>query len=242
MWTYLADLRSSGGSFHEHRNPFYDPIKHNGPLVPPAAALAPTLWPQFYLRWTCPIESQGGDLESQWHTMNKKYTEVMKVKDSAESRAREIKMKMESMLLELQKEKRALSSALDMVQRSQRESVAIRKAVETIGCKINFSSIENQVDDAEGLSYSFRRDTDAGYQHDKNSDLSVSITAIEDCSLVSETPSNHICESLCPFRTTEGCRWPDAACAQLGSQFVGLKANFEAFDRLSLQDCYFGPE
>jgi hypothetical protein len=79
MWSYLANLRASGGSFHEHYNPFYDPVKHNGALLPPAAALAPTLWPQFYLRWTCPIESQGGDLESQWHAMNKKYADAMKV-------------------------------------------------------------------------------------------------------------------------------------------------------------------
>jgi hypothetical protein len=79
MWSYLANLRASGGNFHEHYNPFYDPIKHNGALLPPAAALAPTLWPQFYLRWTCPIESQGGDLESQWHAMSKKYADAMKV-------------------------------------------------------------------------------------------------------------------------------------------------------------------
>uniref|UniRef100_A0A0E0LXW4 Myotubularin phosphatase domain-containing protein n=1 Tax=Oryza punctata TaxID=4537 RepID=A0A0E0LXW4_ORYPU len=241
MWMYLADLRASGGSFHKHRNPFYDPLKHNGPLVPPAAALAPTLWPQFYLRWTCPIESQGGDLESQLHAMNKKYTEAMKAKDATESRAKDIKMKMESMQLELQREKRASSSALAMAQRAQRESVAIRKAVRSLGCTVNFATNESYVEKTEGLTYSFRRDTDAESQHDKNSDFSVSITAIED-SLVSETPSNHICESLCPFRTREGCRWPDEACAQLGSQFVGLKANFDAFDRLSVQDSYFGSE
>uniref|UniRef100_A0A0E0IFQ3 Myotubularin phosphatase domain-containing protein n=1 Tax=Oryza nivara TaxID=4536 RepID=A0A0E0IFQ3_ORYNI len=241
MWTYLADLRASGGSFHKHRNPFYDPLKHNGPLVPPAAALAPTLWPQFYLRWTCPIESQGGDLESQWHAMNKKYTEAMKAKDTAESRVKDIKTKMESMQLELQREKRASSSALAMAQRAQRESVAIRKAVRSLGCTVNFGTNESQVEKTEGLTYSFRRDTDFESQHEKSSDFSISITAIED-SLVSETPSNHICESLCPFRTREGCRWPDAACAQLGSQFVGLKANFDAFDRLSVQDSYFGSE
>jgi hypothetical protein len=79
MWSHLANLRASGGSFHEHYNPFYDPVNHNGALLPPAAALAPTLWPQFFLRWTCPIESQGGDLESQWHAMNKKYADTMKV-------------------------------------------------------------------------------------------------------------------------------------------------------------------
>ena len=79
MWTYLADLRTSGGNFHEHFNPFYDADRYNAPLVPPAAALAPTLWPQFYLRWTCPPESQGGGLESHWHSMSKKYTASIKV-------------------------------------------------------------------------------------------------------------------------------------------------------------------
>lgn len=162
-------------------------------------------------------------------------------KDTAESRVKDIKTKMESMQLELQREKRASSSALAMAQRAQRESVAIRKAVRSLGCTVNFGTNESQVEKTEGLTYSFRRETDFESQHEKSSDFSISITAIED-SLVSETPSNHICESLCPFRTREGCRWPDAACAQLGSQFVGLKANFDAFDRLSVQDSYFGSE
>jgi hypothetical protein len=47
---YLADLGASEGSSHVHYNPFYDPLKHDGPLLPPAAALAPTLWPRFHLR------------------------------------------------------------------------------------------------------------------------------------------------------------------------------------------------
>lgn len=241
MWTYLADLRASGGNFHEHFNPFYDPVKYNAPLVPPAAALAPTLWPQFYLRWTCPPESQGGGLESQWHSMSKKYADSIKAKEIAESRSRDIKMKMESMLADLQRERRASSSALAMAQRARRENGAIKRAIRTIGCNVNFSMNKNQVDKTEGLSYSVRREADSGAQEDDNADLSVSISAVED-SLVSETPSNQVCESLCPFRTREGCRWPHAACAQLGSQFVGLKANFDAFDRLSIEDCYFGPE
>ncbi|KAF8653973.1 hypothetical protein HU200_062113 [Digitaria exilis] len=241
MWSYLADLRAAGGSFHEHYNPFYDPVKHNSALLPPAAALAPTLWPQFYLRWTCPIESQGGDLESQWHAMNKKYAEAMKAKDIAEWRAKDIKMKMESMKQDLQRERRASNTTLATAQRAQRENAAIKKAIESIGCTIKFSMSENQEDRTEVLSCSLRRGTDGRDQEDENGDFSVSISAIED-SLVSEAPGDHFCESLCPFRTREGCRWPDAPCAQLGSQFVGLKANFDAFDRLSIQDCYFGPE
>lgn len=59
IWKYLADLRASN-TLHEHRNPLYDPQRHNGPIVPPPPALAPTLWSQFYLRWSCPLESRGG--------------------------------------------------------------------------------------------------------------------------------------------------------------------------------------
>lgn len=79
MWVYLSDLRSSEGCYHVHCNLFYDPAKHDGPLLPPAAALAPTLWPQFHLRWACPSEAQAGELESQCRGMAKKFSEIQKV-------------------------------------------------------------------------------------------------------------------------------------------------------------------
>ena len=80
LWAYLADLRSSAGSSHVHYNLFYDPLKHNGPLLPPAAALAPTLWPQFHLRWACPTEAQTGELEAQCRDMAIKFSELKKVR------------------------------------------------------------------------------------------------------------------------------------------------------------------
>ena len=141
---------------------------------------------------------------------------------------------------DLQREKHASSTALATAQSAQRENAAIKKAIESIGCTIKFSTSEDE-DRTEVLSCSLRRGADGRAQQDENGDFSVSISAIED-SLVSDAPGDHFCEALCPLRTREGCRWPDAPCAQLGSQFVGLKANFDAFDRLSIQDCYFGPE
>ena len=79
LWAYLADLRSSEGRSHVHSNPFYSPLKHNGPLLPPAAALAPTLWPQFHLRWACPTEAQAGELEAQCRIMSIKFSKLQKV-------------------------------------------------------------------------------------------------------------------------------------------------------------------
>lgn len=76
---YFANLHSSEGSSHVHYNLFYDPVKHDGPLLPPAAALAPTIWPQFHLRWACPEEVRAGEVESQWRVLTKKYADMTKV-------------------------------------------------------------------------------------------------------------------------------------------------------------------
>lgn len=89
--------------------------------------------------------------------------------------------------------------------------------------------------------YASKRVSDGSIQYDEKSDFSVSVTVMDD--VVSSNPIGRVCEALCPLRTGDGgCRWPDAGCAQLGSQFVGLKANFDAFDRLSIYDSYFQSE
>lgn len=162
-------------------------------------------------------------------------------------KAKDLKMSAESIAAELQKEKQASSSALAMARRASRESLAIKRAIQSLGCKVHFSNNGNHTADfgstpqeiREVLTSAFRGDSNTGGQLDEKADFSVTISAIED-SMVPDNPINEVCESLCPFRTREGCKWPDAGCAQLGSQFVGLKANFEAFDRLSIYDCYFG--
>ncbi|XP_010912206.1 phosphatidylinositol-3-phosphatase myotubularin-1 [Elaeis guineensis] len=249
LWMYFSNLHSSEGSSHVHYNLFYDPVKHDGPLLPPAAALAPTIWPQFHLRWACPKEVRAGELESQWRILTKKYADMTKARETAEMKAKDLKMSVESLAAELQKEKQASSSALTMARRASRESLAIKRAIQSLGCKVHFSSNGNHAADSgstpletrEVLTGYFRGDSDAGGQLDEKADFSVTISAIED-SMVPDHPINEVCESLCPFRTREGCKWPDAGCAQLGSQFVGLKANFDAFDRLSIYDRYFGSE
>lgn len=81
LWMYLADLRASDDRSHDHYNHFYDASKFQGPLLPPAAALAPTLWPQFHLRWACPSESQGGEIGAHCRNMAKKISELQKVHD-----------------------------------------------------------------------------------------------------------------------------------------------------------------
>ncbi|GJN04243.1 hypothetical protein PR202_ga21773 [Eleusine coracana subsp. coracana] len=122
---------------------------------------------------------------------------LLQAKDIAEWRAKDTKMKMESMKQDLQRERHANSKALAMAQSAQRENAAIRKAIESIGCtKLNFQRAKAKLDKHELLSYSIRRDTEASgrAQQDENADISVSISAIED-SLISETPGDHFCKT-----------------------------------------------
>ncbi|KAI3799645.1 hypothetical protein L1987_34944 [Smallanthus sonchifolius] len=181
LWMHLADMRASEGNSHVHYNMFYNPSKHDGPLLPPAAALAPTLWPQFHLRWSCPSEAQSSQVEAQCRNMMGEYSELQKAKDLAESKAREITTTVESL-------------TADLLNESQ-------------------------------------------------TDLSVSIAVTADNDDVSGNLTNRFCESLCPLRAEDGgCRWPNEGCARFRSQFIGLKANYDAFDRLSIYDSYFQPE
>ncbi|KAK6144689.1 hypothetical protein DH2020_021509 [Rehmannia glutinosa] len=247
LWMYLADLRASDGKSHVHYSHFYDPSKFQGPLLPPAAALAPTLWPQFHLRWACPSEAQAGEIEAHCRNMAKKISVLQKAKELAEAKAKETTATMESLTDELRNEKLSSSLARDFARRANKETTAIKRAVQSLGCKVHFSedgdcivSIENNTTEIPQKSLFPVSGMQSGsyLQHDEQSDNSVCTAHMADDD--SSCPINRVCESLCPLRTRDGgCRWPDAGCAQFGSQFVGLKANFDAFDRLSIYDSYF---
>ncbi|OIV90583.1 hypothetical protein TanjilG_01664 [Lupinus angustifolius] len=250
LWAYLADLRTSEGGFHVHYNPFYEPLKHNGPLLPPAAALAPTLWPQFHLRWACPEEAKPGEIEEQCRKIIMKNSEMQKAKEVAERKAREISNAMEALNAELRMEKQRNSSAMNIAKRTNKENTAIKRAVQSIGCKIHFSASGDCIVDIESnllkaapncLHSSHGKESD-GTLHDNKKDMSVSVTVTADNN-DQISSIGRVCETLCPFRSADGgCRWPSGGCAQLGSQFVGMKANFDAFDQLSINDSYFKSE
>ncbi|XP_011101647.1 phosphatidylinositol-3-phosphatase myotubularin-1 isoform X1 [Sesamum indicum] len=247
LWMYLADLRVSDGRSHVHYNHFYDPSKSEGPLLPPAAALAPTLWPQFHLRWACPLEVQAGEIETHCRNMAKKISELQKAKELAEAKVMETTVAMESLTAELRNEKLSSVSARDWARRAKKESAAIKRAVQSLGCKVHFSedgdcivSIEsNPTEIPQKSLFSVSEMQSGGYsEHDEKSGNSTSVAHAADDD--SSDPISRVCESLCPFRTRDGgCRWPNAGCAQFESQFVGLKANYDAFDRLSIYDSYF---
>ncbi|CAN7120888.1 unnamed protein product [Brassica rapa subsp. narinosa] len=229
LWAYLTDLRSFGGTSHAHCNPLYDPSRYNGALLPPAAALAPTLWPQFHLRWACPVEPDASETEVQCRAMSVKHLEMKKGKEEAERKVDALSSTVESLNEELRKERNISRAAKESAKRAIKERGVISRAVQSLGCKVNFTRSGDCTVEVE--------DGPQKCSHSIPHDVSESIS-----SSVSE---DKVCEALlCPLRAREGtCRWPDAGCcAQNGSQFVGLKANFEAFEKLSIYDSYFTAE
>lgn len=246
LWLYLADLRTSEGGSHVHYNPFYDSLKHNGPLLPPAAALAPTLWPQFHLRWACPEEAQSGEIEAKCRKIVMKYSEMQKAKEMAERKAKEVTNSMESLNVELRREKQINSSAMNMARSASKENMAIKRAIQSMGCKVHVSSSGECTVDIESnpdiLCCSYRKESNSNVRDEKK-DVSVSVVVTADDDDGCNNAIGRVCEYLCPFRSGDGgCRWPNGDCAQFGSQYVGLKANFDAFDQMSINDSYFKSE
>ncbi|XP_010485849.1 PREDICTED: phosphatidylinositol-3-phosphatase myotubularin-1-like [Camelina sativa] len=168
--------------------------------------------------------------------MTVKYSEMQKEKEAAERRVDEISFAMESLSAELLRERHMSWLARESANRATKEYAALTRAVQSLGCKINFSRSDVEDDPRAGsLENNPRRRNRQG----NNSDVSVSISLMSEENR-SENPVGRVCEALCPLRTREGlCRWPEAGCAHVGSQFVGLKANFDAFDRLAIDDSYF---
>lgn len=169
-------------------------------------------------------------------------------KDVAERKAREAIASMEAVKAEIRNEKQVSSSAMNLARKANRENDMIKRAIQSLGCRIHVSGnddctidIETNVADIpQRITSSSMRETGGS---EEKTDMPISVTITADNNDVSENPILRVCESLCPQRTREGgCKWPDAGCAQLESQFVGLRANYDAFDRLSIYDSYFQPK
>ncbi|XP_049379211.1 phosphatidylinositol-3-phosphatase myotubularin-1-like isoform X1 [Solanum stenotomum] len=248
LWMHLAGLRTSEGSSHAHYNLFYDPLKHSGPILPPAAALAPTVWPQFHLRWACPSEAQGGEVEAECRKLTRKFSELQRAKELAETRLNEASVTVESLATELRNEKLASTSARDAVKRSSKETATIKRAVQSLGFNVYFTAdgdcnvgIERNPTEIPQRSICsvLTKDINGTVSHSEKADLSEPVSMMEDN--VSDNPLIRVCGSLCPMHTRDGeCQLPNAGCAQFQSQLVDFKANFDAFDRLSIYDSYFG--
>ncbi|KAH9321797.1 hypothetical protein KI387_016436, partial [Taxus chinensis] len=246
IWAYLRQLRISGGINHEHYNLFYARDRHPGPLLPPAAALAPTLWSQFHLRWACPSEAQGGELEAQCHTMAQNHIKLQEAKAISDEKIEDLETRLQAMNEKLRSETRSFRSAAALAKRACQENTAIKRAMDSMGFKVHIYSTDDGIRDIESLEEikqcpvnMLQNDPDRENidEHHKQ-DLSVSVSVIADTDFAANL-FRKTGDSFCPYWTGEGCKWPDAECAQKGSQFTGLRANYDAFEQLCIHDCYF---
>ncbi|KAI5067482.1 hypothetical protein GOP47_0018010 [Adiantum capillus-veneris] len=254
MWVYLEKQRHARGKEHEHFNIFYDREYQDGALLPPAAALAPTLWPNYFLRWACPSEInaggrpiswvQGGELENQCRMLVQSYTGFKKAKDRADIKVRELSSRLKLVSEELRTEKQASSSTAAALARLQKENNAINRALLAIGCKVRFSessavlgassSEDEETSNQEGIPSASR----AGFLGANLEDLAVSVSVASDSDLSADLVRRP-CGEACDSENEEGCRWPASGCARLGSGFAGIRANFSALENLSIDDSYF---
>lgn len=153
---------------------------------------------------------------------------------------------MQSLTADLLNESQVSNSAVALAKKANKENSRIKQAIESLGCRVhvsNTSDIENHPTEKTVIQSPTRETVGNGDIYDEKTDLCVSIAVTADNDDLPRNPTNRICESFCPLRARDGgCSWPDAGCAQLRSQFIGLKANYDAFDRLSIHDSYFQPE
>ncbi|KAJ7530943.1 hypothetical protein O6H91_14G025600 [Diphasiastrum complanatum] len=270
VWKHLDDQRSLVGPEHDHFNLFYNSELHSGALLPPAATLAPILWPQFHLRWACPSDmltgystptawAQGGELEMQARLLARRITSMELGKESAEEKVKDLVSGVQSMTQQLQAEKEARKSAVAFAARAHKEAAALRRAVETLGCKIRFTNLKSsmsqgeasdedtEINDREKASELPTIDqgaTNDGSSFDEQDQFSVSVSLDSEADI----PANHFrktCQqeygTSCS-KNREGCKWPQNGCSRMGSGLLGLRANFDALEQLSILDSYFDVE
>ena len=163
-------------------------------------------------------------------------TKLEQEKEEAERKVDALSSTVESLREELLNERNKSLAARESAKRAIEERAVISRVVQSLGCKVNVAKNgECTVEVGDGpqkCSHSIP----TKQSEDSKTDVSESVSSVSE---------QKVCQALCPLlaRGEGTCRWPDAGCcAQIGSQLVGLKANFEAFDKLSIYDSYFTAE
>lgn len=270
VWAYMKQLRDRRGKEHEHYNLFYNSSQNAGVLLPPAAASAPSLWRQYFLRWSCaspantggnpPVGwAHGGDLESAAHGLAETFSTVRKAKDKAEEKVRELLAEKKLLLEQLREEQEGRIAAMAAAMRGRRETAALKQVIEAVGCNIRINNLAPQLLDASiedspdftgvrGERSCQTSSTVGGNVKDDDNmerQLSVSVSLRSDVDGtvdVFRRPCGADFNSSCRLRLGESCRWPQTGCARIGSAFVGLRADFGALERLAILESYFDSE
>ncbi|BBN07682.1 hypothetical protein MPTK1_4g05600 [Marchantia polymorpha subsp. ruderalis] len=264
IWTYLEKARSGGRAQHEHYNMLYEAGKHTGALLPPAAALTPSLWTEFYLRWSCPYGlnfkgcmptgwGQGGDIENEARKSARSMSVLKTGKERAEMKLLEAQITKLALEEQLKAERQQKLAAITEAGQAQQETAALRRVLQAMGCKVRISKAHSGGNYSEGeiLYEEDIEDKTDGSPHDQpDVDLNRTEPLAVSILLEGDSTAFHIRRacgvdgalSCSNVQTGDVCKWPQGRCARLGSAFLGLKADFQALQQLSILDCYFDPE
>lgn len=160
---------------------------------------------------------------------------------------------------QLRDEQEGRLSAMATAMRGRRETAALKQVIEAVGCKIRINNLAPHPSDAsdEGnLDLTGGRGDNRGQTSSmtgcivKEDDvekrqLSVSLSMHSDMDGSADIPRRPCgaeYNSTCRLRPGESCRWPQTGCARIGSAFIGLRADFDAFERLAILESYFDSE
>ena len=150
---------------------------------------------------------------------------------------------------ELRAEKQASSSSISSSLRLEKENIAIKRALRAMGCRVRFSdsdtvlALSSSDEDEDSVSSMMIPKKKVEIPNKSNGksaleDLAVSVSVMSEEDLPVDL-LRRTCGDECDLENEEGCKWPTNGCARVGSAFMGLKANFDALEHLSILDRYF---
>lgn len=165
----------------------------------------------------------------------------------------------EALLEQLQAEQEGRLSAIATAAHACKETAALKQVIEAVGCKIRINNVategvnmsDEESTETEGAHTNSRRQSgcsaDENYKDNgmEEPQLAVSVSMATDMNGTTDVlrrPCGADYNSACRLRPGESCRWPQTGCARMGSAFIGLRADFNALEQLSILDRYFDLE
>lgn len=265
IWDHLANERCPSGSLHHHVNIFYMPKETTSALLPPAAALAPVLTPELYLRWSCPPSakmSQGGILPRWWddsclaqRELQRQVASVLSLQQAlalSEQRAKCLEAEKEKLREDLENERRDKEASQQQAAQIESEKDNLWKALEAMGATCHlYPARPTNPDGASthpppscsrpGSLHSGcygQSDFLGGSSSQVPDPLAVSLSLPPD----EDFCSSKVCKTCSKSPNVQSRKrgWMPGSCKRGSSSFQGLQVNFDALSQLSIKESYFG--
>ncbi|XP_024526893.1 phosphatidylinositol-3-phosphatase myotubularin-1 [Selaginella moellendorffii] len=239
IWTHFRRLQSVESKYN---NCFYIPASR---LLPSPAALAPSLWPEYYLRWNFHPEKSSGyslqdHIQDEIRGMFQRASSSEQGKNQAENKVQNLMSIIDALHDELEGEKRARALAVADAIRARKETAFIKHAVETLGCEISFPSPED-LGMLETQLYHQRQHRHRQEQQDQSSAATNKAPDVISVSVVSgiDISARQAVKKEAQGDAKDSCNWPKAQCPRSESAVEQIRVDYDALEQLSMDDLYF---